>query len=99
MAVSRFVSTFKALVLRESEKGNPKSAAASIEDLTDDDLPTYGGSEMVTVDIDCSSLNYKDGMALTGKGRIIRSFPMVPGIDFSGPWCRRNLPASHRVMA
>ncbi len=84
MAVSRFVSTFKALVLRESEKGNPKSAAASIEDLTDDDLPTYGGSEMVTVDIDCSSLNYKDGMALTGKGRIIRSFPMVPGIDFSG---------------
>jgi len=84
VAVSRFVSTFKALVLRESEKGNPKSAAASIEDLTDDDLPTYGGSEMVTVDIDCSSLNYKDGMALTGKGRIIRSFPMVPGIDFSG---------------
>ena len=39
---------------------------------------------MVTVDIDRSSLNYKDGMALTGKGRIVRSYPMVPGIDFAG---------------
>ena len=78
------MSTFKALVVREAEEGNPKSAAASIEELTDDDLPTYEGAEMVTVDIDYSSLNYKDGMALTGKGRIIRSFPMVPGIDFSG---------------
>ncbi len=84
VAVSRSMSTFKALVVREAEEGNPKSAAASIEELTDDDLPVYDGSEMVTVDIDYSSLNYKDGMALTGKGRIIRSFPMVPGIDFSG---------------
>jgi len=78
------MSTFKALVVREAEEGNPKSAAVSIEQLADDDLPTYDGSETVTVDIDYSSLNYKDGMALTGKGRIIRSFPMVPGIDFSG---------------
>jgi acrylyl-CoA reductase (NADPH) len=78
------MNAFKALVVREAEEGNPRSAAASIEELTDDDLPTYDGSEMVTVDIDYSSLNYKDGMALTGKGRIIRSFPMVPGIDFSG---------------
>ncbi|MGA9277853.1 MDR family oxidoreductase [Ilumatobacter sp.] len=79
------MSTFKALVVREAEAGNPKSAAASIEELTDADLPDDADAEMVTVDIDYSSLNYKDGMALTGKGgRIIRSFPMVPGIDFSG---------------
>lgn len=38
----------------------------------------------VTVDIDWSSLNYKDALAITGKGKIIRNFPMVPGIDFSG---------------
>ncbi|BAN03841.1 acrylyl-CoA reductase (NADPH) [Ilumatobacter coccineus] len=76
-------TTFNALVVREAEEGNPKSAAAAIEQLSDADLPTYGDSD-VTVDIDYSSLNYKDGMALTGKGRIIRSFPMVPGIDFSG---------------
>lgn len=76
-------NTFTALVIREAEEGNPKSAAAAIEQLSDADLPTYGDHD-VTVDIDYSSLNYKDGMALTGKGRIIRSFPMVPGIDFAG---------------
>lgn len=76
--------TFNALVVREAEEGNPKSAAASIEQLSDADLPNYDGDETVVVDIDYSSLNYKDGMALTGQGRIIRSYPMVPGIDFSG---------------
>lgn len=76
---------FTALVVRETEEGNPKSATAAIESLTDDDLPAYPGDETVVVDVDYSSLNYKDGMALTGKGgRIIRSFPMVPGIDLSG---------------
>ncbi|KFK97183.1 MULTISPECIES: MDR family oxidoreductase [unclassified Serratia (in: enterobacteria)] len=38
----------------------------------------------VTVDINWSSLNYKDALAITGKGKIIRNFPMVPGIDFAG---------------
>ncbi len=78
------MNTFNALVVRESEAGNPRSATASIEELTDGDLPDYADSETVVVDIDYSSLNYKDGMALTGRNRIIRSFPMVPGIDFSG---------------
>jgi acrylyl-CoA reductase (NADPH) len=78
------MTSFQALVVREAEPGNPKSAAASIEELSDDDLPTYDGDETVVVDIEHSSLNYKDGMALTGQGRIIRSFPMVPGVDCSG---------------
>ncbi|MFK8025597.1 MAG: MDR family oxidoreductase [Ilumatobacter sp.] len=78
------MTTFNALVVREAEEGNPKSAAPSIEQLSDADLPTYEGDETVLVDIDYSSLNYKDGMALTGRNRIIRSFPMVPGIDASG---------------
>ncbi|WP_412031113.1 alcohol dehydrogenase catalytic domain-containing protein, partial [Escherichia coli] len=34
--------------------------------------------------MDWSSLNYKDALAITGKGKIIRQFPMVPGIDFAG---------------
>ena len=38
----------------------------------------------VTVDIHWSSLNYKDALAITGKGKIIRNFPMIPGIDFAG---------------
>lgn len=78
------MNTFNALVVREAEEGNPKSAAASIEQLTDADLPTYDGDDTVVVDVDYSSLNYKDGMALTGRGRIIRSFPMVPGVDLAG---------------
>jgi acrylyl-CoA reductase (NADPH) len=78
------MNTFNALVVREAEEGNPKSAAASVEQLSDADLPVYEGDESVVVDVEYSSLNYKDGMALTGKGRIIRSFPMVPGIDLAG---------------
>jgi putative YhdH/YhfP family quinone oxidoreductase len=68
--------SFKALVLREVD-GN---VSAEIEDLDNDDLPEGD----VLVKVDYSSLNYKDGMALTGKGNIIRSYPMVPGIDFAG---------------
>lgn len=38
----------------------------------------------VTVRVACSTLNYKDGLAITGRSPVVRSFPMVPGIDFSG---------------
>lgn len=53
---------------------------ATIEPLDPASLPE--GS--VTVAVDYSSLNYKDALAITGKGKIIRQFPMVPGIDFAG---------------
>ena len=68
--------TFTALVLRETDNG----PVGALEQLTDADLPDGD----VTIDVDYSSLNYKDGMALTGKGRIVRSYPMVPGIDLTG---------------
>jgi acrylyl-CoA reductase (NADPH) len=38
----------------------------------------------VTVNIEYSTLNYKDGLAITGKSPVVRKFPMVPGIDFAG---------------
>ena len=38
----------------------------------------------VTVDVHYSSMNYKDGLAITGKGPIIRTFPLIPGVDFTG---------------
>lgn len=38
----------------------------------------------VTVDVEFSSLNYKDALAITGRGPIVRQWPMVPGIDFAG---------------
>ncbi|MES9887517.1 MAG: MDR family oxidoreductase [Candidatus Sedimenticola sp. 6PFRAG1] len=67
---------FKALVLDQSEG----KTVAEIKQLSTDDLPE--GEVLVAVDY--SSLNYKDGMAVSGTGKIIRQWPMVPGIDFAG---------------
>jgi acrylyl-CoA reductase (NADPH) len=44
----------------------------------------------VTVRIDYSTLNYKDALAITGKGPVVRQFPMVPGIDFAGSVASSN---------
>src|SRR5437763_8563161 len=49
--------------------------------LEDIDLPVEGE---VLVDVACSSLNYKDALAVTGRGRIVRRFPLVLGIDLAG---------------
>ncbi|MDR0806575.1 MAG: oxidoreductase [Enterobacteriaceae bacterium] len=66
----------KALVL-EQQDGKTQ---ASVQNISSSQLP----AEDVTVDIKWSSINYKDALAITGKGKIIRQFPMVPGIDFAG---------------
>lgn len=68
--------TFTALVLRETDDGQ----VGALEQLTDADLPDGD----VTVAVEYSSLNYKDGLALAGRNRIVRSYPMVPGIDLTG---------------
>ena len=49
----------------------------------------------VTVRIDYSTINYKDALAITGKGPVVRQFPMVPGIDFAGTVEESDSP-SHR---
>lgn len=67
---------FKALVLTQEDK----QTHANIQTLDESQLPEGN----VTVAVAYSSLNYKDGLAITGAGKIIRQFPMVPGIDFSG---------------
>jgi acrylyl-CoA reductase (NADPH) len=68
--------TFEALVLRQ-EDGR---TTARIETLPVDALPPGE----VLVEVLCSTLNYKDALAITGAGRIVRSFPFVPGIDLAG---------------
>jgi len=68
--------TFHALIARND--GGYKTA---IEQLTDDDLPRECE---VLVDVAYSSLNYKDALAVTGRGKIVRRFPMVLGIDLAG---------------
>ena len=68
---------FKALLLEEGEGGKPK---VTIADVRTADLP----EGEVTVAVAYSTLNYKDGLAVTGAGRVVRRYPMVPGIDFAG---------------
>jgi acrylyl-CoA reductase (NADPH) len=69
-------TTFQAIVVDQVE-GKP---VPQLRQISAADLP----AGEVLVAIDYSSINYKDAMALTGTGKIIRSFPMVPGIDFAG---------------
>lgn len=61
----------------EDVDGKPR---ATLKALTMEDLPDHD----VLVEISYSSLNYKDGLALSGKGRIARRLPMVGGIDLAG---------------
>ena len=70
---------FNALVLRKDEAG----FRAGIETLDDAALPPLGDGD-VLVGVEYSTLNYKDGLALTQRGPVVRSWPMVPGIDGAG---------------
>ncbi len=70
------MSQFRAMMLSESEG----KVSPSLETLDDSCLPAGD----VTVRIDYSTLNYKDGMILAGLGRLVRQYPHVPGIDFAG---------------
>lgn len=70
---------FKALLLQEPPGGRG-TPGVSLAELDDAQLP----EGEVTVDVAYSTLNYKDGLAITGKGPVVRKWPMVPGIDFAG---------------
>ena len=65
-----------ALVIRK----DGDSVTRSIETLDDDSLP----EGEVTVDVEYSTINYKDGLCLTGQGGLVRDYPHVPGMDFAG---------------
>src|SRR5215468_8049030 len=70
------MATFRAILIRKTDDGQSVGLADFDEkDLMDGD---------VTVRIDWSSLNYKDGLAVTGKAPVVRRFPMIPGIDLAG---------------
>jgi acrylyl-CoA reductase (NADPH) len=63
-------------------------ASAAIQQIGQDDLPPGD----VTIRVRYSSLNYKDGLAVTGKGKILRRFPAVPGIDLAGEVTESSAP-------
>jgi acrylyl-CoA reductase (NADPH) len=68
--------TFQAIVISKTDQGQ----SVEFKELTDTDLMEGD----VVVDIEHSTVNYKDGLALTGKAPIIRKYPLVPGVDFAG---------------
>jgi acrylyl-CoA reductase (NADPH) len=79
------IDTFDALVL-EQRDGATHSAIQS--------LPAAALPEGdVLVSVAYSDLNYKDGLAITGRGKVVRNFPMVPGIDFAGTVVESRSPA------
>src|ERR1700729_1570076 len=70
------MATFKAIRIDKAEKGTAVALTQFDEaDLMDGD---------VTVRVEWSALNYKDGLAVTGKAPVVRRFPMIAGIDFAG---------------
>jgi acrylyl-CoA reductase (NADPH) len=67
---------FKAILVKKDDQGY----RAELTELDEASLPEGD----VKVRVLYSTLNYKDGLAITGKGPVVRNFPMVPGIDFAG---------------
>ena len=70
------MATFKAMVIEKAD-GGTRSA------LTDFDEANLMDGD-VTVRVEYSTLNYKDGLAITGKAPVVRRFPMIAGVDFAG---------------
>nr|WP_279162048.1 oxidoreductase [Plesiomonas shigelloides] len=67
----------QALILEQS---TDQHTLATVREISPQQLPENN----VTVAVQWSGLNYKDALAITGRGKIIRQFPMIPGIDFAG---------------
>ena len=70
------MATFKAIVIRKTDAGQN----IGLEDF--DETGLMDGD--VTVRVEWSTVNYKDGLAITGKAPVVRRFPMIPGVDFVG---------------
>jgi acrylyl-CoA reductase (NADPH) len=70
---------FRALIISEPKDGG--QATARLSTISRESLPTQGE---VLIQVFCSGLNYKDALAVTGRGKIVRSYPMVPGSDLAG---------------
>ena len=73
------MTPFRAVVVNKTES----AYTAELKTVDESALSTTGDKD-VLVKVDYSTINYKDGLAITGKSPIIRKFPMIPGIDFAG---------------
>jgi acrylyl-CoA reductase (NADPH) len=70
------LGTFKAIRIDKAEKGQ------SVALVDFDEAELMDGD--VTIAVEWSTVNYKDGLAITGKGPVVRCFPMIPGVDLVG---------------
>ncbi len=70
---------FSAVLIDKGETGQ----TVGVTEVDEAQLP-QGSDGMVSIDVEYSTLNYKDGLAITGKSPVVRKFPMVPGIDLAG---------------
>src|SRR6478609_2073726 len=86
VAGRRTLKPFKALVIRRDEGSKQQSAA----------FETVGEDALMDGDVDvrveASTVNYKDGLAITGKLPVVRRFPMIPGVDLAGTVMRSARP-------
>lgn len=70
------MSMFSGILINKDENGQ----TVEVVQIDESQLPEGN----VTVEVECSTLNYKDGLAITGSSPVVRKFPMVPGIDLAG---------------
>lgn len=73
---------FKGILIEKNED----SYSATLQDIDESVLPEGD----VSIDVDYSTLNYKDGLAITGSSPVVRKFPMIPGIDLVGKVTRSD---------
>jgi len=70
--------SYRALVVTQDDNGK---VDGSVQAITDADLPAEGD---VLIAVEYSNLNFKDGLCMTGGGRLVRDYPHVPGVDVAG---------------
>ena len=79
------MATFKAIRIDKAEKGTTAALTQF------DEAELMEGD--VTVAVEWSTVNYKDGLAVTGKSPVVRRFPMIAGVDFAGTVLESSHPA------
>lgn len=77
--------TFKAILI---SRDADKKQSVAVTELSEEDL--MDGD--ITVSVEYTTVNYKDGLAITGKAPVVRRFPLVPGIDFAGTVLKSSHP-------
>ena len=76
---------FQAVLITRDEE---KKQSVDFVEMSEDELMEGD----VTVAVEASTVNYKDGLAITGKAPVVRRFPMIPGVDFAGTVTRSGHP-------